>query len=77
MYRIAAIVYMIACLGLAPLAMAGDFDMVFYGLTHEYSEKMVDKTLLLNPGDVMGWKDKGSCAIYNTATNSGEIVTIA
>ena len=26
MYRIAAIVYMIACLGLAPLAMAGDFD---------------------------------------------------
>jgi putative phosphoesterase len=40
-------------------AMAGDFDMVFYGHTHEFSEKMVGKTLLLNPGDIMGLKEEG------------------
>jgi putative phosphoesterase len=59
------------------LARTGDYQAVFSGHTHEASLERINDCLWLNPGDVMGWKDKGSCAIYNAATNSGEIVTIA
>lgn len=59
------------------LARTGDYHAVFSGHTHEASQERIKDCLWLNPGDVMGWKRKGSCAIYNTVTNSGEIVTIA
>jgi len=49
-------------------AMSGDFDMVFYGHTHEYSEKMVGKTLLLNPGDIMGLDEGGSFCLVKSDT---------
>lgn len=49
-------------------AMAGDFDMVFFGHTHEYSEKIVGKTLLLNPGDLMGLKEDGSFCLVDSDT---------
>ena len=49
-------------------AMAGDFDMVFYGHTHEFSEKMVGKTLLLNPGDVMGLNEDPSFCLVESDT---------
>ena len=49
-------------------AMAGDFDMVFYGHTHDFSEKMVGETLLLNPGDVMGLKDDPSFCLVESDT---------
>ena len=49
-------------------AMAGDFDFVFYGHTHEYSEKMVGKTLLLNPGDIMGLKEDPSFCLVESDT---------
>ena len=45
-------------------AMAEDFDMVFCGHTHEFSEKTVGKTLLLNPGDIMGlYGDPSFCLV--------------
>ena len=49
-------------------AMAGDFDMVFYGHTHEYSERIVGKTLLLNPGDIMGLKEDPSFCLVESDT---------
>ena len=49
-------------------AIAGDFDMVFYGHTHEYSEKMVGETLLLNPGDIMGLKEDPSFCLVESDT---------
>ncbi|UCF89420.1 MAG: YfcE family phosphodiesterase [bacterium] len=49
-------------------AIAGDFDMVFYGHTHEFSEKMVGKTLLLNPGDIMGLKEEGGFCLVESDT---------
>lgn len=49
-------------------AMAGDFDMVFYGHTHKFSEKMVGETLLLNPGDVMGLKEDASFSLVESDT---------
>ncbi len=49
-------------------AMAGDFDMVFYGHTHEYSERIIGKTLLLNPGDIMGLKEDPSFCLVESDT---------
>ena len=49
-------------------AMAGDFDMVFFGHTHQYSEKMIGETLLLNPGDVMGLEESGSFCLVESGT---------
>lgn len=49
-------------------AMAGDFDMVFYGHTHKFSEKRIGKTLLLNPGDLMGLKEEASFCLVESDT---------
>ena len=49
-------------------AMAGDFNMVFFGHTHQYSEKMIGETLLLNPGDIMGLEESGSFCLVETDT---------
>ncbi|UCG38292.1 MAG: YfcE family phosphodiesterase [bacterium] len=49
-------------------AMAGDFDMVFYGHTHQFSEKRIGETLLLNPGDIMGLHESGSFCLVESDT---------
>ena len=59
------------------LARTGDYQAVFSGHTHQAGQERFGECLWLNPGDVMGWKGQGSCAIYDTATNSGKILTLA
>jgi len=49
-------------------AMAGDFDLVFFGHTHLYSEKMIGDTLLLNPGTVMGLEESASFCLIESDT---------
>lgn len=69
------------------LASTGDYHAVFYGHTHKAVNKKVGKTLLLNPGAICGITagvifgekkkhDPASYAIYDTKTNSAEIVYI-
>lgn len=69
------------------LAKSGEFDAVFYGHTHSSENKRVNKTLLLNPGAVcgitagviLGFDKKhkpASYTIYDTQTNSAEIIEI-
>ena len=64
------------------LAKSGDYDAVFFGHTHQIVNKKVGKTLLLNPGAVCGidFSDKNygtaSYAIYDTASNSAEIIKL-
>jgi putative phosphoesterase len=58
------------------LARTGDYQAVFSGHTHELYEEKIGNCLWLNPGEVLGWKGKATCAIYDPATNSAEIVTI-
>ena len=69
------------------LAKNGEFDAVFYGHNHTAENKKVNNTLLLNPGAVcgitagviLGFDKKhkpASYAIYDTKTNSAEIVKI-
>lgn len=64
------------------LAQSGEYDAVFYGHTHQVENETIGKTLLLNPGAVCGINfDKGdydnsTFAIYDTSTNSAEIIEI-
>lgn len=56
------------------------YDAVFHGHTHEVLNEKVEKTLLLNPGAVCGFSNgnpsKATFAIYDTSTNSAEIIEI-
>lgn len=50
------------------LAASGDYDVVFFGHTHQYYEKILGNTLLLNPGDLMGLAEDGSFCLVETDT---------
>ena len=58
------------------LARTGDYQAVFSGHTHEQTEERIGDCLWINPGEVLGWKGKPTCAIYNTETNSAEIISL-
>lgn len=62
------------------LAQSGNYDAVFYGHTHNLENKTVGKTLLLNPGAICGivnaQSGKATYAIYDTETNTADIVEI-
>lgn len=58
------------------LARTGDYQAVFSGHTHEQHEERIGGCLWLNPGEILGWKGRASCALYDTATHSTEIITI-
>ena len=58
------------------LARTGDYQAVFSGHTHERHQQRFGDCLWVNPGEVLGWKGEATCAIYDTTTNSVEIVTI-
>ncbi len=51
-----------------PLATSREYDMVCYGHDHTAHEERVGKTLLLNPGEVMGMNDKSTLALIDTDT---------
>jgi len=58
-------------------AAAGGYDAVFYGHIHLAGEKTVGGTLLVGAGELMGFKEKPSFAIYDTETNAAERVSLA
>ena len=70
------------------LAKSEGYDAVFYGHTHKVRNEKFGKTLLLNSGSVCGIdaryvlkfegekQDIASYAIYDTKTNSAEIIEI-
>jgi predicted phosphodiesterase len=58
------------------LARTGDYQAVFSGHTHAARQERIGGCLWVNPGDILGWKDKPSCALYDTAANSVDIVGI-
>ena len=58
------------------LARTGDYQAVFSGHTHEQHEERLGDCLWLNPGEVMGWKGRATCALYDTATNTAEVIEL-
>lgn len=58
------------------LARTGDYRAVFSGHTHQQTEEHLGDCLWLNPGEILGWQGPPTCALYNTETNSAEIISI-
>jgi hypothetical protein len=48
------------------LANTNRFDLIFYGHTHTPWEKKINKTIILNPGEIAGQFGKASFAIFDT-----------
>ncbi|MBR9701737.1 metallophosphoesterase [Candidatus Pacearchaeota archaeon] len=57
-------------------ALAKKYDLVLHGHTHVSRKEKINDTLLVNPGDIMGYKDNPSYAIYDTDTNEVEIIEL-
>jgi hypothetical protein len=58
------------------LAALGDYDLVCHGHDHVARSVLVGRTLLLNPGEIMGWKGRKSCAVYDSETGTAEFVEV-
>jgi len=52
------------------------YDVVFYGHNHVAKSELVGKTLLVNPGEVLGIKGKVTFAVYDTEKNNIEIIEL-
>jgi putative phosphoesterase len=50
------------------LACTGRYDLVCYGHSHQYSLETIGKTLLLNPGEIMGKEGCPGFCIVDTET---------
>jgi putative phosphoesterase len=48
------------------LAESGNYDLVCYGHDHRAHDEWVGKTLLLNPGEMMGMNSRSTIAVYDT-----------
>jgi putative phosphoesterase len=58
------------------LARTGDYHAVFHGHTHERAEERVGDTLLVNPGEILGWKGPATCAVWDTETRLIEFLEV-
>jgi putative phosphoesterase len=51
------------------LAAAGDSNLVCYGHSHTFSEKKMEKSILLNPGEIMGKEGSPGFCLVDTVTS--------
>ena len=58
------------------LAFTGEYNAVFYGHDHKASSDSIGKTLLANPGEVMGRFGKYTFGIYDTKLGNFRIVEV-
>jgi hypothetical protein len=58
------------------LARTGDYAAVFSGHTHRLHQEQIGRCLWVNPGEILGWQGPATCAVYNTAANTVEIITL-
>lgn len=60
-----------------PMAKSGEYDAVFYGHNHIIFNAFTGNTLVVNPGELAAQKSGvGSFAIYDTETNTAEIIRL-
>ncbi len=52
------------------VAKSGEFDLVCYGHTHRWRLEKVEKTVLLNPGEILGKKEPAGWALVEIAESS-------
>lgn len=71
--RIALVHYPLLAEGLAAMER---YDLVCHGHDHRARLERHGRTLLLNPGEVMGWHGRSSCAIYDTEFHRVETIDL-
>jgi putative phosphoesterase len=54
-------------------ALCGQYELVCYGHDHTANVESLGKTLLVNPGEVMGRFGKSTYAVYDTASGCAEL----
>lgn len=57
-------------------AATGKYDLVVHGHTHEAREMQVGDTLLVNPGEIMGFNEEARFVVYDTETRKPETVFV-
>lgn len=60
----------------AGLACLGEYNAVFYGHTHRTKVERIGKTLLANPGEVMGMSGKCTFGTWDTVSGKFEIIEV-
>jgi hypothetical protein len=58
------------------LAESGAYDLVCYGHDHQALIEQVGKTILVNPGEVMGRFGKSTFIKYDTETRTAELIKV-
>ena len=58
------------------LAKTGKYNIIFHGHSHKRSEETLDKTLIINPGDIEGRYKNPSFLIYDTILDKFEFINI-
>ncbi len=59
------------------LALTGQFDLVFFGHTHQPWEEKINACRLINPGNLAGEIYQSTFAVYDTETGRLELKIIA
>lgn len=58
-------------------AQSGEFDLCVFGHTHDYLEERVGETLLINPGEIQGYRTGTvSFVIFDTETKQAEKIVV-
>ncbi|MBN2676107.1 MAG: YfcE family phosphodiesterase [Alphaproteobacteria bacterium] len=58
------------------LAKSGAFDFVFSGHTHKHSLQEMGKTIWVNPGDLMGFKENPHYALVDLETREVKFIQV-
>lgn len=58
-------------------AKSGEFDLCVFGHTHDYMEEKIGNCLLINPGEIQGYKTGNiTFVIYDTSTKRHEKIKV-
>lgn len=59
-------------------ARSREFDLCIFGHTHQYHHEMVDACLLINPGEIQGYRT-GICSfvVFDTQTKKAEKIVVS
>jgi uncharacterized protein len=55
---------------------SGKYDVVLYGHTHRMDNRIVGKTIVINPGTAHGFGEKATIALFDTLEKKTEIIEL-
>lgn len=58
------------------IAKTQEYDAVFHGHNHTASKELIGKSLLVNPGELLGFKEEPRFGVYNTNDNSLDFIFV-